>query len=156
MSFFGKLKQGLGIGTAKVELQVPGQVEKASAEIAGKVVITAKSDQKVQSIKLAFVEEYTQGRDENKTTREYTLGKLDLNEPFDIKQDEQKVIDFKLPFQLALSSNQSLAEEKGVMGALGKVAVFAKNEKSEFKVKVSVDLLGVALDPSDSQDVHLI
>jgi len=156
MSFFGKLKQGLGIGTAKVELQVPGQIQKASAEIAGKVIITAKSDQQVQSVKLSFIEEYTQGRDENKTTREYTLGKLDLNESFDIKQDEQKVIDFNLPFQLALSSNQSLAEEKGMLGALGKAAVYAKNEKSEFKVKVSVDLLGVALDPCDSQDVHLI
>jgi len=43
-----------------------------------------------------------------------------------------------------------------MLGALGKAAVYAKNEKSEFKVKVSVDLLGVALDPCDSQDVHLI
>ncbi|HQF62812.1 MAG TPA: sporulation protein [Anaerolineaceae bacterium] len=156
MSFFGKIKQGLGIGTAKVELQIPGQIPKTSTEVSGKLIITAKSAQKVQSIKIRFVEEYSQGRDADKTTREYVLGTLELTEPFDLQQDERREIEFTLPFQLTLSSNQSLAEGSGVMGALGKVAVFAKNEKSEYKVKASVDLAGVALDPSDTQDIHLV
>ena len=44
MSFFNKLKQGLGISTAKAELQIPATIAKDSTGVNGKVVITAQSD----------------------------------------------------------------------------------------------------------------
>lgn len=156
MSLFGKLKQGLGIGTAKLELEVPGQVAKSAGEVKGKVVLTGKSDQKVKSIKVRFVEEFTTGRGDDKKTREYELGALTLAEVFDLKKDERREVEFTLPFKLELSSNQSLAEQKGALGALGKVAVFAGGEKSEFFVKATADLDKVALDPDDSKPVRLV
>lgn len=155
MSFFNKLKQGLGISTAKAELQIPATIAKDSTSVNGKVVIIAQSDQKVKGIKLLFVERYTSGRGDNQETKEIELGKLVLNNSFDIKKDERREVDFDLPFQLKLSSNQSLAEEKGALGALGKVAMFAQGEKSEYEVKVSVDLEGVAFDPNDIQSIKL-
>lgn len=156
MSFFNKLKQGLGISTAKAELQIPATIAKDSTGVNGKVVITAQSDQRVKGIKLLFVERYTSGRGDNQETKEIELGKLTLNNSFDIKKDERHEVDFDLPFQLKLSNNQSLAEEKGALGALGKVAMFAQGEKSEYEVKVSVDLEGVAFDPNDIQSIKLI
>jgi sporulation-control protein spo0M len=156
MSFFGKIKQGLGIGTARLELEVPGQVAKAGGEVKGKVVLTGKSDQKVKSIKVRLVEEYTTGRGDDKKTREYELGALTLAEAFDLKKDERREVEFTLPFKLELSSNQSLAEQKGALGMLGKAAVFAGGEKSEFFVKATADLDKVALDPDDSKPVRLV
>lgn len=156
MSFFSKVKQGLGIGTAKVELQVPGQIVKSSGEVAGKIILTAKSAQKVKSVKVLFVERYTSGRGEDQKTKEYELGKVVLDTPFELQASEVREIEFTLPFQLALSSNQSLAEEKGALGMLGKAAVMAKGEKSEYQVQATVDLEGVALDPSDSKEVRLV
>lgn len=156
MSFFSKIKQGLGIGTAKVELQIPGQISSASQEVAGKIILTAQSDQKVKSIRVIIIERYTTGRGEDKTSKEYELGSLLLPTAFELAKDERHEIDFQLSFKLGLSNNQSLAEEKGVLGALGKAAVFAKAEKSEYEVKVTVDLEGVALDPSDSKPIRLV
>jgi len=156
VSFFSKIKQGLGIGTASVALQVPGQVAKDSSEIPGKVILTGKSDQKVKSIKVRLIEVYTTGRGEDKKTKEYELGQVELGQPFDLKKDERKEIEFKLPFKLALSGSQSLAEQKGALGALGKMAVFAGNEKSEYQVKAVADLEGVALDPSESTPIRLV
>lgn len=156
MGFFGKIKQGLGLGTVKVELQIPGQVAKDAGQVQGQLALTAQSDQHIKEIKFRFVETYTTGRGDEKKEREYELGTLVLSEPFDMKKDESKTIPFTLPFQIALSSNQSLAEEKGVLGALGKAAVFAKAEKSEYFVKVVVDCAAAALDPSDSKPIHLI
>ena len=156
MGFFNKIKQGLGIGTLKVELQIPGQVAKTEYVIAGQAVLTAKSDQKIKSIKLRMVEMYTTGQGENRTSKEYELGTLVMDAPFEMQGGETRTVDFQLPFQIALSSNQALAEKSGALGALGKAAVFAKGEKSTYAVKITVDLEGVALDPSASKDIHLV
>lgn len=156
MSFFGKIKQGLGIGTASLELTVPGQIGKDSSEIRGKLTLIAKSDQKVKSVKVRLVELYTTGQGENKTTREFVLGDMTLGQPFDLKNEEQKEIEFDLPFSLKLSSTQSLAEKGGVLGALGKAASFASSEKSIYQVRAVADLEGVAIDPNDSKPVRLI
>jgi sporulation-control protein spo0M len=155
MSFFGKIKQGLGIGTASLEVLVPAHFSKSASDITGKVVLTAKSDQKVKSIKVKLVELYTSGQGENKTTKEYVLGEMPVGQAFDIKADEQKEIEFTLPFSLKLSSTQAMAEKGGVLGAIGKAASFAASEKSIYQVRAVADLDGVAIDPNDTKSVRL-
>ncbi|MBN1484137.1 MAG: sporulation protein [Chloroflexia bacterium] len=156
MSFFSKVKQFLGVGTISVDLQIPGQIAQDSGQVQGQVVLTAKSDQQVKSVELRFVEEYTTGRGDEKKTKEYELGKLTLGEAFAIKAEETRTIDFTLPFSMQLSSNQSLAQEKGVLGALGKAAVMARNERSEYFVRAQVKLEGAGLSPSDKKDIRLV
>lgn len=156
MSFFGKIKQGLGIGTASVQLQVPDRVEKESGTILGDFTVTAKSDQKVKSVKVKLVERYTTGRGEEQKTKEYVLGEIDaIGEPFDLAKDGSRKVQFSLPFSLKQSSAQSMAEKGGALGMLGKAAVMASNERSEFFVKAVCDLEGVALDPVDSKRIQL-
>lgn len=156
MSFFGKIKQGLGIGTASVELDVPQFFRKDGDLIAGKVIITAKSPQKVKSVSVRMYETYTTGRGEDKKVKEYKLGEVVLfeNEPFELKDAEVREVAFSLPFSMKLSSSQALAQKDGVLGALGKAAVFAASEKSDYRINVSVDLEGVALDPNDSKTIR--
>lgn len=157
MSFFGKIKQGLGIGTASIELTIPGQVSKAGGEVKGTLTITGKSDQKVKSIRVKLMETYTTGTGENRRVKEYTLGEMPVHSgaPLDLKAGEVKTMEFTLPFSLAQSSMQALADKGGVLGALGKAAVFAGSEKSEFRVIAVADLENVALDPTDVKHVHL-
>jgi sporulation-control protein spo0M len=155
VSLFGKIKQGLGIGTAKLELQVPVQVAKDGGEVKGKVILTGKSDQKVKSVTVKMLEVYTTGRGDEKKTKEYELGVVTMPDAFALKKDERREIEFTLPFQMTLSSSQSLAEQKGALGMLGKAAVFAGGEKSEYQVKAIADLENVALDPDDTKQVRL-
>lgn len=158
MSIFGKLKQGLGIGTASIELTVPPQVDGKSGEIRGRLVITGKSDQRVKAIRVRLMETYTTGHGEERKVSEYTLGEVPLHsgEPFDLKAGEVKSIDFTLPFSLTQSRAQAMAAKGGALGALGKAAVFAGGEKSEFHVKAVADLENVALDPTDSKPVKMV
>lgn len=154
MSFFGKIKQGLGIGTASIELQVPDQVEKTAGEVRGTLAITAKSIQKVKSITIKLVETHTTGRGNEQKTREYTLGEISPGScPFELKAEERKEIEFALPVALRQSAMQSLADKGGALGMLGKVATAAANEKSDFHVKAVADLEGVALDPAQSRRI---
>jgi sporulation-control protein spo0M len=156
VSFFGKIKQGLGIGTASVELDLPPFFKKDGESIKGKVTITAKSPQKVKTVIVRMYETYTTGRGEDKKVKEYKLGEVVLFDkaPFELKDAEVKEVDFALPFSMKLSSNQAMAQKDGVLGALGKAAVFASSEKSDYRITVTADLEGVALDPTDTKTIR--
>lgn len=52
MGLFKKLKQGMGIGTVSFDLEVPAQVPATSGTIDGFIVITAKSEQKINDVEV--------------------------------------------------------------------------------------------------------
>ena len=156
MSFFQNLKNKLGIGGVKVELQMPGQAEKVSGSISGKVVLTTKSDQELVKLKVKMIEEYTTGRGDEKKTKEFDLGEVSVSLGYSIKPGETKEVLFSLPFTLLKSSNDELKEKGGALGTIGKLGSFASNEKSEYFVKAEVDVKSAALDPTDKKPIRLV
>lgn len=156
MGFFGKVKQFLGIGGVKVELTVPAEIEKAAGNFDGSVTLTTKGELHVLEVTVKLVEEWTTGRGDEKTTKEFELGATTIASAFDIRPGEVKSFPFNLTFELLKSKNEELADQGGALGKLGKVAMFASGEKSVFKVKAEADVKGTALDPGDSKDVKLI
>ena len=142
MSFFNKIKQGLGIGTAKVELDVPTYIPKDAKEVAGKVTLTAKSDQKVKSIKVHLEEETVRGFGEERDETVKQISSILLNNTFEIKTDEEQTIDFTLPLNLSdglavnlLGIDVKLTSSSGT------------SSDTSYYVVATVDLEGVALDP---------
>ncbi|HLA55486.1 MAG TPA: sporulation protein [Flavobacterium sp.] len=157
MGFFQTIKNKLGIGGVKVSLQSPGQVGKSEGMINGKVTLTSKSDQELVKMKVILLEEYTTGRGDDKKKKDITLGTFNLDlKGATIKAGETVEHSFALPFQVANSSNQDLAEKGGALGALGKMGSFANNEKSEYFVVAEVDVKSAALDSSDKQPIRLM
>lgn len=157
MGFFQTIKNKLGIGGVKVELIVPGSVEQAAAFITGKVNLTTKSEQELVSLKVTLIEEYTTGRGDDKKTTTLELGHFDLAlNNAKIKPGETQTHNFELPFSLIKSSNQSLAEKGGAMGAIGKLGSFANNEKSAYFVKAVADVKSAALDPDDKKPIRIV
>lgn len=155
MSIFKKIKQGLGIGTVSLSLEVPPTVSEGSGQILGRVTVEAKSDQQISSLHFKLIEEYTTGRGDDKQTKEFELGTAAYDSAFELKAGESKTIDFTLPFQMQKSDAQSLAEKTGALGALGKAAKFAGAEKSEFEVEVEAKMPGTMLSPSDSKPIRI-
>ncbi|MCW3127150.1 MAG: hypothetical protein JWO03_2808 [Bacteroidetes bacterium] len=149
MSFIKKIKQFLGIGTVSVKLAVPASFKVSDSSISGSVNITGKSDQKIKSIDIKMEEIYTKGKGDDKEVTTFELGKVVLNQAFDIKEGEVIAKTFDLPFALLKSTNDHLKEKGGVMGGLGKVGAFLDAEKSEYQIVVSVDVIGAKLDPND-------
>lgn len=156
MGFFSSIKNKLGIGGVKVELQCPGQVAKADGQVVGKVVLTTKSDQEVVGIKITITEQYSTGRGDEKTEKTFTLGELNLPGGFSIKTGETKEVPFTVPFALLKSNNDELKEKGGALGTLGKLGSFANAEKSAYFVEAEVDVKAAALDPSDKKEVKLV
>lgn len=156
MGFFQNLKNKMGIGGVKVELQIPGQAPKADGSIDGKIVLTTKSEQEVVSYKVKMIEEYTTGRGDDKKTKEFELGMCTGQATFAIAPGETKEIAFTLPYTILKSSNDELKEKGGALGTLGKMGAFAANEKSEYYVKADVDVKAAALDPGDKKPIKLV
>ena len=155
MGIFSKIKQMLGIGTVSVKLEVAGQFSANDASIKGKVNVTGKSDQEIVKVEYKLEETYSTGRGDDKTSKNYTLGKME-QAGFSIKAGEVKSIDFELPFKLLKSSNEELAEKGGVMGGLGKLGKMASAEKSTYKIWCTVDVKGASLDPNDFVELRKV
>lgn len=155
MGFFDKIKDWLGIGGVKVELEIPGQVEKASGSISGKVILTTKKAFPVKDIKVKLEEHWSTGTGENKTSKTFDIGNITIPGGFTISPEETKAIDFTLPFTLIKSENDRMKEQGGLMGTMGKIGAFTSGEKSEYKVVATADVDKPGLDPSKTKDIKL-
>lgn len=152
MGLFGKLKKGLGIGTAKVQLlDTPTQISKDTKEISGKVTITAKSDQKIKTIRVKLVEKSVSqvNGQQREIKTDLAFAQLD---GFDLKQDETRT----LPFTIVLVASGSVKME--VFGGTLEISGGSPVSSSMFSGKtfelVAVaDLEGVALDPTDAKPI---
>jgi len=152
MGLLAKVKQLFGIGTVSVKLSGPAAFNVNDSSISGKLTITGKSDQLIEEVELEFREEYSTGSGDNKTTKEFSLGKKTLT-GFAIKKDEVKTIDFELPFSYSKSQNEALGEKGGVMGGVGKIGSFMNSEKSRFELVATVDVKGATFDPNDILEI---
>lgn len=156
MGFIQTIKNKLGIGGVKVELQVPGQVSKDASSVDGVVILTTKSEQEIVTVDVKFVEEFTTGRGDDEETKEFELGKVSIPGNYTIKPGERKEIPFTLPFTIAKSNADSLKEKGGALGALGSAAKFANKEKSVYLIDAEADVKSAALDPSDDKEIKLV
>jgi sporulation-control protein spo0M len=142
MSFLKKIKQGLGIGTAKVELMdVETYFPKDTKEITGTVILTAKSEQKVQSVKVSLMEKTTStvGSETREQSRE--IQSAVVAQAFDLKAGEAR----KLPFTMPVDLGGKLSIQ--IFGGTLEISA-SSGAKPVYEVVATADLVGVALDPS--------
>lgn len=148
MSFFKKIKQGLGIGTAKVELMdVETYFPKDTKEITGTVILTAKSEQKVKSVTVSLMEKTTTTFNNETREQRREIQSTVVAQAFDLKADESR----KLPFAMPVDLGGKLSFD--LFG--GKLEITASSgPKPVYEVLATADLEGVAIDPSAGKYIN--
>jgi sporulation-control protein spo0M len=145
MSFFKKIKQGLGIGTAKVELMdVETYFPKDTKAITGTVILTAKSEQKVKSVKVSLMEKTTTTFGNETRETKVQIDSVVVAEAFDLKADESR----KLPFSMPIDLGGKLSVQ--LFGGTLEISA-SSGPKPVYEVVAVADLDGVAIDPSASK-----
>ena len=140
MSFLKKIKQGLGIGTAKIELMdVETYFPKDTREITGTVILTAKSEQKVKSVKVSLMEKTTSTVGNETREQKMQIESVVVAEAFDLKADEVR----KLPFTMPVDLGGKLS-----IAIFGGTLEISAGPKPVYEVVAIADLEGVALDPT--------
>jgi sporulation-control protein spo0M len=172
MSFFKKIKNGLGIGTIKFEIVVPSHVQGDSGQLAGNIVITAKGDHLVKDVEVTLDRVHTWDEREsvyNTTTDRYedrwnsrshsvTLGHFMDQAPFEIATDETKNIPFIIQFQpidpqFASSTNGVMWD---FMDSMFSARSHIRNERVHYSVHGDADLEDVAFDKGDQKVVVIM
>lgn len=153
---FGKVKRWLGIEGVKIEMIVPDEVSAASGVIEGKIRFESMHLQTVTRIKLTLTEKYIRGRWKNKLTDQYKLGEIELTENIEVPAHEVILMDFELPFTLAKSEMDELADKNFILKKLVDTAKALKNVNSEFYLEAEAEVNGTALSPFDKQLIKIV
>src|SRR5262245_19265509 len=147
-NIIGKVKQSVGSGGVKVVCKVADRLSRSGGFVSGELQLTSKSDQLVTELKVELTEEYSTGRGDTKSTVKIPMGDLQLPANFQIKAGESKVVEFVLPYRVAKSTNDRMAEQGGLLGAMGKVGRFMDAEKSRYKLSASAWVKGTFIPPT--------
>lgn len=172
MSFFKKLKKGLGIGTITFEIIVPSHVQGNAGQLAGNIVITGKGDHLVKDVEVSLnrvhtwqeresVYNSTTGRREDEwvdKSRSEKLGHFLDETQFAIATDETKTIPFVIHFQPFIPQPVSSADGGGwsfITAALSPLAN-TRNHGVHYLVDGDADLEDVAFDKGDKKKIVMI
>src|SRR5947209_3497085 len=80
MGLLSTVKGWLNIGGVKVRMEgVNPMVSKSGNQLTGRLVLTSKSDKRVNKVDYKFVLSKTTGRGEDKETKEYIIGSSSHN-----------------------------------------------------------------------------
>ena len=172
MSFFKKIKSGLGIGTIKFEIIVPSHVQGNSGQLAGNIVMTGKGDHLVKDVEVSLKRVHTwQERESryNSTTdrhedkwveksRSEKLGHFMDETQFAIAAEETKTIPFVIHFQ-PFEPQPASSADGGVWGFV--TAAFSplgntRNHAVHYLVDGDADLEDVAFDKGDQKKIVMI
>lgn len=172
MSFFKKIKSGLGIGTITFEIIVPSHVQGNSGQFAGNIVITGKGDHLVKDVEVSLERVHTwqereskynstTGRHEDEwveKSRWEKLGHFMDETQFAIAAEETKTIPFVIEFQpfepQPASSTDGGAWDflTDAFSPLGNTM----NHRVGYLVHGDADLEDVAFDKGDQKQIVMI
>ena len=150
----GSIKRYLGIEGVDVTLNVPEQINASVTQsIDGQVTLNAKSDNDVLEIKLTLIERYQRGRRKSKLIDEYILGQTIYKEKINILKDQQKLLNFSLPFRLQKSDMDKFGDKNFIFKGVSTAAKLLKGAKSSFRVECQVKVKGTKLNPFVVKDI---
>jgi len=147
----GKVKSWLGIEGVKVELLLPAKVAMDSNEISGKIRLSSMNAHVITAIEVKLIEKYSRGRSKEKLTDEYLLGRIELNQEFEIPANKTIELSFKLPFNMKSSEMDQLQSSNILMGGVVKAMKWFEKVSSTYRVEAYAKVKGVALDPFDKE-----
>lgn len=101
MGLFNKILASVGIGSAKVDTKLYQDRLILGEEVKGVVeIVGGNLDQEVEEIYLSLMTTYEKESDDTTITKQATITKIKINEPFTIRANERKEIPFSFTLPL--------------------------------------------------------
>jgi hypothetical protein len=152
---FGGIKKMLGIEGVKIDIEIDQPISKKSSLITGHVKLTTLNESTVIGVALKMVEKYQRGRSNSKLINEYTIGFVELEETFHLDKNDVIMIPFELPFKLNQSEMDKIEDSNFIASGIVKLAKFAKQVKSEYRIEAEAIVTGTKLNPLCKKEVIL-
>lgn len=150
-----KIKDILGIEGVKIELILEEQYELREGKVDGQLRFTSQNDKEIESVHISLIEKYRRGRGESELINVYTLGAIDLELNMAIAKNEERIIDFELPYVLMKSDMDKLEDSTPLSRPLIWLAKKLKKVKSEYHIEAEAIIKGTRLHPIDKKSIEL-
>jgi hypothetical protein len=141
------LKKVLGIEGLKMDVSIEGKIDKNAGKVVGVIKLTTLRDTQVSGITIKVMEKYKRGRGKNQLVNEYVMGIKQLKQHISVKKNEEKFLDFEVPFQYVKSEMDQWQDQNFIMKGLISVAKKVKGVSSEFYVLAEAQEVGTKLSP---------
>jgi len=151
----GKVKNFLGIESVKIKLEVPEVIPYDIDFLTGKIILSSKTTQKVNSITIKLIERYVRGRGHNKLINEYVAGIVQFDKPFKIHAGEEVAFQFEMPVKIQLSEMDKLGDKNLLIKGFVKLAKLFSNVKSEFRIEATAKVAGSAIPPLTKRNIKV-
>ncbi len=134
-----------------VELEIDGPISfsRHTEEIAGHIKLTARGPQQVDDVVIILVETARHDEREHEDIR----GQAQVcSRPFTIEDGETVTLPFTMRIKIPKRGYESLIDDGGVIGALGRVASFLDDSddhspRRSYELVAAADVLGCKFDP---------
>ena len=144
---FQKIKDILGLEGVEIELKVPDSIHESMDNLTGVLLLRSQSDKHVHGVNVRLIEKYRRGRDESALINDYLLGEIQLELDMHIHKDEEREIEFHLPFNFLKSDIDKLADSNLISRPFIKLAKWLKNVKSDYRIEATAYVTGIKLNP---------
>jgi hypothetical protein len=141
------IKKVLGIEGLKMDVSIEGKIDKNAGKVVGVIKLTTLRDTQVSGITIKVMEKYKRGRGKNQLVNEYVMGIKQLKQHISVKKNEEKFVDFEVPFQYVKSEMDQWQDQNFIMKGLISVAKKVKGVSSEFYVLAEAQEVGTKLSP---------
>lgn len=151
----GKVKNWLGIEGVSIKI-IDTQLDSDEPKVlTGLIMITSKSAQKIESIKITLKEKYSRGWRKSKLVDEFVIAEKTITINQEISEAEQIEVPFKIKYDLLKSEIDRLAEKNLFYKGVSKLAKLSKNTNSTYYLSIEGNIPGNRLKPFDKIEVEL-
>ncbi len=149
MGFFSKIKDNFGHGV-KVHLDSPRSLKTTGDSIETFITVsnTGKKSRTINSLTIKFYEIKNEQRDATPVNSKRTIAKAEVSGPFSLEIGEVKKFNHTLSV-----SNPTANLNPNVKKAVNVAGALLNNPNTDYYVRASADVEGIALDPSDSNRI---
>lgn len=168
MGFFSKLKQNFTHGGVKVKLQAPASVSTQDAAVP--VTVTVSASDGVQVIKGITVEIVAESRNQafnnagtsTAPAEQKTVARTENTESFTLAGGESRDIQIPIVMNAGAQLESQLPEGSGMatvahaLQGLQNLSQAFDHTSYRYFVRATADVDGIALDPSDQQDIQVL
>ncbi len=149
----GKLKDILGIEGVRLQLNLSPDYNITDKLIEGEIILSSKSDKRIEYLDLSLIEKYQRGRKESKLIDEYILGQKRIELDLSLQKDESKKINFTLSFDPMKSEMDEMQEQNIFKSLFVSLAKKLKNVKSDYRIEASAKVRGTKINAVASEKI---
>jgi len=170
MGLFGKLKENLGHGGIKVQLQAPASVSMSDASFPVTVTLTASDQQQtIENVKVeitarSYDQSFSTSNNNPPTTQsqEHMVAEANYAQAFTIMPGETKSVPLTIIMNQGAAAAAQLPEGSGmaqVAGAFQKLQSLSETMNStsyQYTIEASAKIQGITLGPAYNQPIQIL